>query len=97
MNARLVAKLARRRQTIPELHLLGDGYDAILERVDRDPPTPEERVARYLSARWAFPPSTRWEIRKAELRDMLGKQFQLAWARGMRPDLRRTRGLVGVH
>lgn len=74
--------------------MLGDGLDAILTRIDRDPPDPRLRLVRYLRARIANPPRTDMERRKADLRKILGEQFQGAWRRGMRPDLRHAHALT---
>jgi len=68
-----------------DLHLLGMGLDAIVQRgVDGMPRhiTPEARILRYQRAVRLSPPD-RWHI----LRQRFGAIFQAAWRSGMRPNL----------
>lgn len=51
------------------------------------PPTGERRLARYETAACLFP--LHKDARKAQLRYELGYQFNQAWKRGERPQLRR--------
>ena len=99
MNARLLVKTLRRPPTAPRgwrapaptadpLQLLGDGLDALFLRMQPDviQPSADQRLLRYLRAKHVNPGGI--DGRMDSLRRELGQAFQLAWARGQRPDLR---------
>lgn len=94
MNARLLAKVLRRRgaPSAGGLRLLGEGVDAILVRmrfggsVAPASPSPEERLIRYYRARGIFVTSRR-DLMLLSLRTMTGTAYQLAWSKGERPPL----------
>lgn len=92
MNARLLAKLLRRRPQAPRdgLRLLGEGLDAVLVRmrvrgtVAPLSPSPEERLLRYMRARAAFVTTDR-ELTLLTVRIGIGEGLHIAWSRGVRP------------
>lgn len=100
MNARLLVKTLHRPVSVPAprapappaaaepLQLLGDGLDALFLRMQPDviQPSADQRLLRYLRAKHAHPGDL--DVRVDSLRRELGQAFQLAWARGQRPDLR---------
>jgi len=50
------------------------------------PPSAARKLARYYTASCLFPLCS--DARKAEVRENLGHQFNLAWKQGLRPQLR---------
>lgn len=94
MNARLLAKVLRRRGAPPAggLRLLGEGVDAVLVRMRAGgsiapaSQSADERLLRYLRARSIFV-STPRDLALLTIRTMTGASYQLAWSRGQRPPL----------
>ena len=83
----------------PPVQLLGHGHDALLVQYRRgmpQSPNAEERLLRYVRALYCRDMDN-LDTRMEGLRRDIGQQFQMAWARGSRPDLRHGTPALRIH